>query len=280
MNIKSLSRAGWWRGVLGLCLALTISGCAQSPTRSDGPRRQESSWQPSTTAADDQRRAMFIAGFTETLKRDDFYENTLGVSRNMPAYEPFKERMTALYTDELVLDWIYAQMTDATGTDVVMKRLSGRMFDGLGRLDDANALPLLTSLGEVMGRLSNEDCTTFTSSNGKSSGGFGRMLEKMEPSEVRDFFGALHQGIRADLLQRPLRPTPTGEQIKTVFTALEHVVPGGLYAKTSNNNCVTASRLMLGLKKLNGPTQGHAITFFLAQMGFYAKKTATAQKSS
>lgn len=253
----------WLRLTLASCgLALLLMGCAQPPAASPSSR---------SDLPTQQGREVFAAAFADALKHDQFYETSVGVSRTMPAYPAFKTAMTKLYTDDVVIDWLYASLQRGEDREATFKQLGSRMFEGLARLDDESSLQLLSALGDIMGRLSPEQCQEFSAPKDRAKSEFGRMLAWMTPDEVTRFFGGMHQGLRASLQNKPLRPTPTREQFSTMLAALGQQVPGGLYKKSSGNSCRDGQELMQAVNRLSGVERSHAITFVMNQVGFYAR---------
>jgi len=255
-----------------LCGWAVLTGCAQQPTQPGQPA-QRSAGNTSADYSSRQGREVFAATFATAVQQDEFYETTLGVPRSVASFGAFKEAMTALYTDPIVIDWLYNQLSRGRKRDEVFQELGARLFSGVLRLDDNQSMQMLTAMGDMMGRLTPEQCDLFQrpkDKDPKADNAMTKMLQWLAPDETRRFFGGLHQSIRAELTNAPLRPAPSREQFAAMFAALGKEVPGGLY-KSSGSGCKDLNRIVAAVNRLEGPVRSHAITYMLYSMGLASR---------
>lgn len=268
MSLPSLiARGGRLFGLLALCATALLAGCAQAPTQRASQNSDFST---------QQGREIFAATFANAVQQDEFYEDTLKIPRNLASFGAFKSSMSALYTDPLVLDWLYTQFERGRKRDEIFRDLGTRFFNGVMRLNDAQSMQLLNAMGEMTGRLTPEQCELFQKPSEKDPKGenpMAKMLAWMTPDETRRFFGGLHQSLRADLTNAPQRPAPSREQLGVMFAALGKEVPGGLF-KSSGNGCRDLNRIVSAVNRLEGPVRSHAITYLLYTMGLAGRSAA------
>jgi hypothetical protein len=259
MSFPSLIARCRTLGLVLLCAALTVlAGCAQPPKAPATPVDEL----PRGVSRED-----FAERFSSVLAQDEFYEKALGVKRDLPAFPAFKEGIIAMYTDPVVVDFLYTKFQRGFRRDEVFGELARHMFGGILRLDDDQGMVLLNTLGNLMGRLSPGECQRFGEPVGNDrTGQFQKLLQWLNGDETRGMVRALHQSTRAALTGAPLRVPLTREQTIATTKELERVVAGGPQP-TAGNPCRDAQRLVQAINRLQGPVRTQAITFLLQSMG-------------
>ncbi|MBX3623115.1 MAG: hypothetical protein KF891_24370 [Rhizobacter sp.] len=258
-------------GIVALwCGLALLASCAQVPTKPSAGA--------SGALSASQGREAFAAAFAQVLKQDRFYEDVLKVSPALPSFGAFKVSMTELYTDPVVVDWLYDQLHQGRGRDEVFRDMGGRLFRGMLRLDDAQSMQMLDAMGEMTGRLSPAQCDSLLKPREKRPEGddfIAKILVWMTPDETRRFFTGLHASLRADLGNAPMRAMPTRDQSSVMFAALGKEVPSA-FARSSGNACLDLSRIVAGVSRLQGTVRSHAITYVLYMMGLGRPSAARA----
>lgn len=262
-----------WASAL-VCAGL-LGGCAQTPSQQAGAQTPQASAQSQQAA----RRDMLMAYMRHAVQNDSIIESISGLPPGTPNFAALKAAMVGIYTDDVVLEWMVAELDKGVAKERFVSSIGSRMFSGANRLKDNEALMILSPMGDVFSRMDAAQCKAF---NARPSGagastpsretGFALLVAAMTPGEIVQFFEGIRLSLRADLQALPLRPTPTKQQMADTFKAFDQ------YAGTAGKNldsCQQAARLMRTIKALPDQHRSPAITFVLAMMGMGANKPAS-----
>lgn len=263
--------------VLVVCAAL-LGGCAQNQ-----PQQRETQAAGSTESQQAARREMLMTYMSHAVQRDDVIQSVSGLQPGTPNFVALKKSMGSIFTDDVVLQWMVEQFDQGVPKELFMGGVTSRMFSGVNRLGDAEAMHILDPMGAVFSRMDAQQCKAFngpakTEGAGKDAAGrdkgFGMLVGAMTPAEIQQFFEGVRLSLRADLQAKPLRPVPTKQQTLDMLKALDKV--GGVAGGKGADDCQQVGRLVNAINALPGDQRSAAITFVLTMMGMGAKRTAVA----
>jgi hypothetical protein len=257
------------RTAAAFALVLGLAACATAPSTapSTPPSAPHLATPQKDATPEQQQRQVLISYLQTTLSNDTFFEDVGKMQRSEPNFQAFKQALTAIYSDELVTEWMVQQLIQGRSPQDLPGQVGRQIFNGIGRLNDEQALSWLRTMGGMMKRLSPAQCERLINRNDE---GFAAMVKTMAPGEVTLFFAGFHQGWRAELQGLPLRPVPTAEQMKGVAEAFRKIESGPSAAKASS--CVMFSRLIDAVDHMPGAQRTAATTMVLSLMSMGARE--------
>jgi hypothetical protein len=122
----------------------------------------------------------------------------------------------------------------------------------------------------MMGRLDAPQCDEL-SRPGKGSTGFSRLITHMTADEVLAFFGGMHQGLVAEIQNKPVRAMPLREDTRAAMAQMEAAWLPKPVGKAATS-CAAFSHALKGLQRMQGPTQSAGVTYVLTMVGVGAQQ--------
>jgi hypothetical protein len=282
MSVKFLQRAVF---VPILSIAI-LSGCASqpsAPTRSAAeatqPTTADKPSYPYKSSKEFQKQAM-RAQMEVMVGRDDFVEKALGIPRTAPNFKAIKESYGAWFADDLVTDMFIENAGAGKGQEGMVRQLTVKMFNGMNRLDDKQAMDLLGSMASMFSRMNPAQCKAYLDKSPnptkeEKDGALAKLFKNMNDAEIRGLLGGFHSALHAELANAPMRPFPDKAAMKSAVSSIDAKIAGGMLGQgAEKNDCASFVQVHKALGEAKGEQHTNGLTFFLNMMGFAAVRDA------
>lgn len=272
--------------VCTVLISALLSACATQPT-APAPKRTEASATsasekssyPYKSSKDFQKQAM-RANMEVLVGRDDFVEKALGIPRTFPNFKAIKEGYGSWFTDDLVTDLFLDGASSGKGQELVVKQLTVKMFNGMNRLDDKQAMDLLGSMASMFNRMNPAQCKSYLdkspgAAKEEKENALAKLFKHMNEGEILGILGGFHNALHAELANAPMRPFPEKAAMKNVVSNIDTKLAGGITGQgTEKTDCSAFVQVHKILGDMKGEQHTNGLTFFLSMMGFAAQREA------